>query len=261
MEAGPGAIDGISYSGLAEPKARADFMQMENLPEMFRTVAVRFLLEDGRVIERRVTPGGGLKASQIPAVPDKVGCSGVWDGLEAADLESILFNMTFEALYTEHSATIQSEQNGKNGLPVLLVEGSFTDLAVASVEETDAVPALGKQEILLGSWTITMNEPGNVARLLLPEGEEGKKINLYVSEQENVWREVSFRMDGSYLVFPVTSDHIDVALVRRQADSWAAVIAVLGVLLLFAGIVAVRSIRNRAKAGKLSQKPGTKGEM
>lgn len=242
-----GAIDGISYAGLAEPKSLADFMQMENLPKLFRTVSVRFLLDDDRVVEIEVAPGGELKASQIPAVPEKAGYMGAWDGLENTNLQNILFNMSFAPIYTAHSAVIQAELTRDNGLPILLVEGSFTDQAAVSIEESSAMPILDEKEILLESWTVTMNETGNTAHLLLPEGEEAEHIKLYMSDPEGVWQEHSFSIDGSYLVFPVTTDSINVVLVQQQADYFVFVIAGIIILLAITIVGTVRHIQKYRK--------------
>ena len=250
VDADPGAIDGISYSGLAEPKSLDDFMQLESLPQMFQTLSVRFLLEDGEVIEIPVTPGGTLDMTKIPAIPARNGYSGVWSGLAEADLQSILFDMTFEVVYTAHSTVIQSEQTGENGLPVLLVEGSFTDQAAVSLHESGAMPVLGKKEILLEAWTITMNEPGNRAHLLLPEGADADRIKLYVCDPDGAWREPAFDIDGSYLVFPVTSDCINVVLVQQQADYLVFMIAGIVVLLVTAVLVTAWCIRKCRKSKK-----------
>lgn len=247
VDTDPGAIDGISYSGLAEPKTLIDFMQLEDLPEIFHTVSVRFLMDDDRVIEIKVTPGGKLEAPQIPAVPEKTGYTGVWEGLKEANLQHILFDMTFEALYTAHSTVIQTEQTRENGLPIILMEGSFTDRAVVSIQESSAMPVLGEKEILLESWTITMNESGNTAHLLLPEGANTKRIKLYAADQEGAWHEFSFSIDGSYLVFQIAADNIDIALVQQQVDYFVFIIGGISILFVIAVIIVVCSIRKHRK--------------
>ena len=254
VDTDPGAIDGISYAGLAEPKSLADFMQLKNLPELFHTVSIRFLLNDDRVVEIEVAPGGKLEASQIPAVPEKAGYMGVWDGLENANLQNILFDMSFAPIYTAYSAVIQTEQTRENGLPILLVEGSFTDRAAVSIGESSAMPILGKKEILLEAWTITMNEAGNIAHLLLPEGEEADHIKLYVSDSDGVWQELSFSLDGRYLVFPVTSNSFNIVLVQQQADYSVFVIAGIGILLVITIVGTARHIRKHRKRKRIAQK-------
>lgn len=253
VDTDPGAIDGISYAGLAEPKSLADFMQLENLPELFHTVSIRFLLNDDRVVEIEVAPGGKLEASQIPAVPEKAGYMGVWDGLENANLQNILFDMSFAPIYTAYSAVIQTEQTRENGLPILLVEGSFTDRAAVSIGESSAMPILGKKEILLEAWTITMYEAGNIAHLLLPEGEEADHIKLYVADSDGVWQELSFSLDGRYLVFPVTSNSFNIVLVQQQADYSVFVIAGIGILLVITIVGTVRHIRKHRKRKSIAK--------
>lgn len=250
VDGDPGAIDGISYSGMAEPMALDSFLSMEKLPAMFQTVTVRFLFDDGKTTDIAVQPGGALDKTKIPAVPEKAGYTGKWDGLENADLERILFDITFEAVYTSYSSVIESEQTRENGLPILLLEGSFTDKTTVSFSKSNSTPILAKRETLLESWQISADESVNTARLLLPDGVTAGKVKLLVSNLDGEWRAVSYTQDGSYLVFSLAAGDLYLALVEVQINYIPWVISGISTVVLIT--VAVPIILRKKKSKKVN---------
>ena len=82
-----GAIDGISYAGKAEPADADDFMAIENLPDLFKTVILHFVYEDGGEAQVELPLGADLEAEKIPTLPEKAGFVAKWDGLEDAELD------------------------------------------------------------------------------------------------------------------------------------------------------------------------------
>ena len=148
-----GAVDGVSYSGLAEPMEQDAFLRLEQLPETFHTVEIRFLFEDGTVRTQVLEPGQSL--TWIPEVPQKDGYFGSWDGLEEANLTNILFDMTFRTQYRAHNAVIASAET-RESRPLFLLEGDFSDGTVISAEKTEAVVVLLDGEILLETRNLTM---------------------------------------------------------------------------------------------------------
>ena len=209
-----GAIDGISYSGIAEPMTLEAFLDVENLPEIFRTVTLLFRFEDGT--ERRVSvqPGGKLAENRIPEIPEKRGYTARWEGLDQVDLEHLVFNMTFEAVYISHRATIQSQQTRENGLPLLLLEGVFPEQATVSVSASDEIPTLAQGKNLLECWKITATQQGRAARFLLPENVDAEKVTLLICDLEGIWEITPHHVDGSYLVFDTDQTITAIALVE-----------------------------------------------
>lgn len=248
VDADLGAIDGISYSGLAESMELDVFLGIENLPSVFQTVTIRFVFENGRIVDIPVAPGEELHASKIPEVPEKEGYTGVWDGLENTDLSSILFDMTFEAVYTAYSRAIESEQTRDNGLPIVLLEGSFTDKATVSVAASDAAPVLTGKEVLLESWSVHMSENGSAAHFLLPDGTDAGSLKLYLCNSDGQWREASFSQDGSYLVFSIGPGDTGFAIADDRDSGYALYAAVIVILaaVIMAAAVLIRKKRKRA---------------
>lgn len=223
-----GAIDGINYAGKAESIALDKLMGMEALPLVFRYVLVLFIQEDGEIIQLPVSTGGALDQTKIPSVTKKTGHTGTWEGLEKADLDHILFDMTFMPVYTPHSSVIATEKTRENGLPILLLEGTFTEGVSVSVAKTKRTPKLGDRESLLECWSITASEGGRTARFLLPADESGSDVKLYATNAQGDWREVSFTQNGSYLVFALWPSDTHFALVAVEPNVMPWVVGGIG---------------------------------
>ena len=244
----PGAIDGIHYLGLAESVSLEEFMQLENLPEIFHTVTIRFVFPDGKVTDVALAPGSALDPAQIPTLPVQNGVMGVWDGLEAAQLDSILFDLSFNAVYATRPTVIQSEETRENGLPILLLEGSFAENTTVHIAVSGKSPALADKEALLEVWEFTADEGATQARFLLPAGMDSAKLKLMVCNTTGDWKETSCTQDGSYLVFPIMVGVQCIALIEVPAgiSSWIIAAGILVVLLPIPIVIAVK--RKRAKS-------------
>ena len=210
----PGAIDGISYSGCAEGLKQKDFLALEELPELFQQVTVHFLYSDGTETQVALAPGSALKASQIPAVPEENGYTGHWEGLKDADLTSIPFDLTFQAVYTVYSTTIQSEAARDNGLPLVLAQGSFNDEGSIRADASPALPDATEGETHLESWDITLSGCSDVTALRLQVSEEmnAEQLAVYVCGADGVWQKTEFTTEGRYLVIPWGAEDASLAL-------------------------------------------------
>ena len=246
-----GAIDSISYSGLAEGMDFDAFMGLENLPDLFAEVTVRFAFEDGTVKEIILSSGGKLDADKIPEIPEKNGFMASWAGLADTDLSDILFDMTFEAQYTAYHSTIRSRETDENGRPVLLIEGAFTDKAAVSVAESKETPALNGKEQLLGVWEITVSETATTARFLLPENADAESVKLLMRDESGNWNETFIVQDGSYLVFDLSQTEATIALVQAEQSTVVLYMAVIGILV--AAIVILYSCKRKKNPSKTEE--------
>ena len=230
----PGAIDGISYAELAEPKELDAFLTLKDLPDLFQIVSVSFLFPDGRTTEYFTASGTSLIVPRIPDVPVKDGYTGKWDGLEEADLTNLLFDLCFEAVYTPLRATIESELTRENGLPIVLAEGTFSETADVTVLAADLAPILPEEETLLETWNIRLNESSQTLRFQLPMGINGEHVKLIVQDTAENWSVLPCSQDGRYLVFTPNSANIHLAVVKTPSGNIAAYAgAVIILLILF----------------------------
>lgn len=253
VDADLGGIDGISYSALAEPLTQEEFLALTELPGMFHSVTVRFLLDDGTEKAVSLATGGTLAAQDIPAVPEKAGYVGQWAGLAEAELTGISFDMAFTAEYTANSTTIQSEQVREDGLPVLLAQGDFLTGQTVTVQALNvmAQPLPEEAGTLIDAWSFQL--PSAVASQLryhLPEGYEAEDVQLMVCRSATGWEEVEFTANGSYLVFSAGEDAQALCLLERpESYLFEIVTAGAAVLVLAAAVLLYRrSVSRRKKA-------------
>lgn len=246
VESDRGGIDGISYAGLAQPLEAEEFLTLEHLPELFRVVTIRFVADGSEVERISLEPGGRLDPGEIPAVPPKEGWEGEWDDLDPEKLEGVLFDLTFTAAYTGHLTVIQSETT-RNGLPLLLAEGDFTRLSAVTAEPSAAIPPLEERETHLESWLLAFDSCGKVTggHILVPDGADSGRLRLYF-RGENGWKEAAHTVSGRYLVFELTGQETELALVQAARPLWP-LFAAGGAVILLAVIVIAASVRRRRR--------------
>lgn len=229
VDTDPGAIDGISYAGLAESVRLEDFLNLPQLPQAFRQTYVRFWQDDTCVAELALTPGQGLTHDKIPAVPQKDGYAGIWEGLQETDLSCVLFDLSFTAAYTPYRTVVETAETRQNEKPLMLFAGRFTDqLSVQVTPSQEHLPA-----DCVECWQVTMTQAGETARFLLPEDTDGADILLLTEEPGGSWQETSFRTEGSYIVFSAEQPDFRFAITHAPADFSALYLwAIIGVCLV-----------------------------
>lgn len=236
-----GGIDGISYSGLAEPLERDRFLDLENLPEEFWKVKVTFVKEDNSYEQVMVNHGGALTLEDIPQVPEKEGYVGSWEGLEEADTDEILFDISFEALYTPVKGTIPSKTTGVNKKPLLLLQGNFNVTEEIALVETDSQPEEVEGQTILDSFGFLLQESETAtgARFLIPEDVKGKNLIVYVRNAEVEWHETECSVDGSYLIFSLKNGENQIAIMEKQTapSIWIGVAVIVLVVFVVAIIL------------------------
>ena len=230
VEKDPGAIDGISYDGAAQPIKKDSFLSLENLNKVFQTVNIRFLYPDGKVKEVSLTPGDSLNPMKIPVVPRVEGQTGVWEGLADADLNNILFDMAFELSYTAYRSTIQSDVTRDNGLPVLLAEGAFRENSTVSVETSEETAPVAADQALLEVWDFRMTQPGKRLRFLLPKDIAAEEVSLLIRSEEGDWETADAVSDGSYLVFETSLASGSFALVQTTKNNTLLIAGAAGIV-------------------------------
>lgn len=233
-------IDGISYSGQAEPLNYRAFLELDGVPDAFRKMILTFVAED-RVITRRVDYDKTLK--DIPEVPEKPGYSGAWEDFNAAHIRA---DQTVYAAYSELQASADSGESG--GLPVVLAEGIFRDADQVTAEplETDL------PDTATAGWRITVPEDGagaHVIHLRKPETDRHYQVLL---DTGSGWQTVDAREDGSYLVFSARGNDFRAAMepVSDNGSLWIAGAVGAGALVLLVGVLVYRRKKQKKTASK-----------
>lgn len=237
-EKDPGAIDGISYEGIAQALTLEAFLAPQGMTETFGTATVTFVLEDGTTQVLSLPTGSALDAAAFPVLPEKAGFSADWDGPE--NTGHVYFDMTFRAVYTPLQTVVQSEEMSGE-LPVLLAQGQFptADSFRAMARSESGAIAAYELEFADGSTA-------NKLRWLIPAGYEAKQLQVQVRSADGTWRTVAAAEDGSYLAFAVTAGDSAVALFPAPRDlTFLWVLIAAGVLLAAGVTVTVCLVRKK----------------
>ena len=238
-DADPGAIDGVSYENLAQPKEQEDFFALENLLELFKTVTVRFVYENGSEEKVSLLPGSALKISQIPDLPEREGYTARWEGIEEADLNRVSFDLTFYAEYIQMQETIRSEETDETGMPILFAQGSFVGEQYVTVTDS-ASRSMSADTVLVACKGFAVEDGTvNQLRYLYTGEQDAEDLQMMVLQPDNGWREVSLRQNGSYLVFEVSEGDTAFCLTYTPDNRNLAGIIGVGVAVVAAAVTFV----------------------
>ena len=142
--------------------------------------------------------------------------------------------MEFHAQYISQTSVIASEQTREEGVPLLLVQGLFTDEAKVKVTESEKGPSVGFGRVLMETWNVRVSEAEHVTsvRYRLPDGSDGEHIKMYVCGTDKVWHTADFTVDGSYAVVPFTAENTAIAFAQTPVVGNILPVVAIGVLLL-----------------------------
>ena len=236
-------VDGVSYAGQAEPMDFGSFVQLENLPDAFRSMTVTFRADGKTVRTFSLNYGDELPKASLPEVPAKDGYYGTWGDFEGG---VITFDEAVDAVYTVYDQLLESDRTREDGKAILMVEGNFPDTASLTVSESgEAAPGT-----LLESWQLTLNGTDGQDRhsmRYLPTVSP-KRTAIYVKDDNGAWRKADTRVDGSYVVFEMSTDETVFCAVQTLDWRIPAGIGAAVVLLVLALILGGRKRRKKKKA-------------
>jgi hypothetical protein len=241
----PAGIDGVSYTGIAEPLPYADFMYSEDLPDVYQNIYLTFMADDRIVSTVTLSYGESFDVNKLPAVPKKEGYFGEWEDFEAS---SLTFDQTINAVYSEYISTLESLQT-TDGKPEALVEGCFESGDRFILSEMDAYPEDAKTKAVCRKITISGGTAPYTVRYLIPEDMENPVLELY---QGNAFVPVSGSIDGSYYVFTADSPSFIFCLTERPDSSAKKIIPVC--IAGLAVLIGIAGLHKKAKKKKGSPK-------
>lgn len=214
-----GGVDGISYTGKAEPIDMDAFLALEGVPDELRTMTVSFVFEDGNVQTITVEPGARIDAEDIPDLPAKEGYVSYWEGL--SELDTVEFDTVIRAVYTTRASTLQSTQLSRDGRPILLIQGGFDSAVEVELTASTASPDLSERETLVEGWAFSLPRGGSevTVRYLLPADYDAGALRMMV-RNDGEWTEADYTVDGSYAVFTVRSGDNELACVHSPKPVW-----------------------------------------
>lgn len=231
---GEAAFNGVTYASQAQVLTFEELLSRPDVPKAFQMLQVTFV-SDGRLVDVIDIPyGEAVSPDQIPDVPQKDGCYGIWnqDGLD-----EVRWNITAEAIYHPWTTTLeagtdnQGEKDSKRSeiRPSLLIEGEFhpqtqvvrrTEAVQAEEDESSFVPA-GYDVRQICSFTIDSPMGRTWKELKVRALTDGIGIRRDVAiavKTPNGIELVESVQDGSYQLFEMEEE--GEFLILEKTASW-----------------------------------------
>lgn len=234
-----GALDGISYTGKAEPVDFDTLCTTSGVPELFSQLELTFVADGVTVAVIPFQYGGGIEA--LPEIPAKKGYSASWPDL---DYTCLTASQTLEAEYTPYTSALTD--GGE--LPEILVDGSFSTQATVTHTTEEVTWTDGSVHHSGTAYTVEVDDPDleqgtYTVHYRLPD--TGKRYTLWVLEEDGSWSRQDYETDGQYLLLRAQDNPVTFCVTEGAAD-WSVLVAVIGGLAL-AGLAVVLLIRRRRR--------------
>lgn len=258
-----GAIDGISYEGMAVRKSYEEFLKTKGLPERFKTLKMSYMADGKLVGEVEFEYGGSLDESLIPPVPEKNGFSGHWPEYNYSKL---YFSDSIDAVYSPRQAAIASKEL-REGTPLslALLEGDFSDGAKVKLNPYSGKGPQVTEHEALEMWVMRIEdeskayEQNYTVRFASPDTESDVKIKVYDGEN---WNNVNTGRNGSYITFTGTGDTlVFCAISSEKSGVPGPVVAIGSVLLVSLIIVLLTVLKNKKKKSAAAPNDGKVPEL
>ena len=274
-------IDRRSLSGQAEPMDYAAFCALGSVPEDFLSFTLRFVC-DGRTLKTlRFDYGDSFDSSVFPSLTEQSGSYPVWDRTDLTDLR---FDTVVTAEYTAYRASLQSDAQRADGRSVFFVEGEFneTDTLTAAAQTPDpnafpqladnrrtalknyfsflserTLPAMTVYRSVAEQWELSFPRDAlaeHTIRYLPPEEVSMDHCAVFVRRSDGTWQPVETTSMGSYLLFTVEGENVQLAVLTTAAVWW--LWAIFLVLIAAAAFFIVRVVHRRRR--KRTVKSGKK---
>lgn len=243
-------LDRFSITGQAEPIEYETLLQREELPDPFRALTLRFLV-DGKVVQEQTVPYGESPSAEVfPVLSAREGCFAAWDQTE---LEQLHFDTDVTAVYTPYQTALSSSLLRPDGRAIFFVEGQFeTDRAFTltqlSSEDVDGLGGVSplSERTVLEVWRLEDMDDGQPAHILryLPPSDASSHLELY-QNLDGTWTKLEVKTNGSYQLAEVSGAVIELAVVRCTSFWWIWLAAGAAVCVLLICVLVHRKQKGR----------------
>ena len=242
VDTGTAGIDGISYSGIAEPVPYETFFAEGNAPADFLAFTLTLRADDVIVDEIPFQYGQDLAALELPPVPEKDGCYGKWPAFDTSGIES---DLIVDAEYIPW-VTIVASLEAQGDRSLALAEGQFTEDVSLRVTESSVTPPGGAGDSPVWDVTLEGAEPVDPipVRLLCP----GKHATVW-QYVDGSWEKRDATVNGSYLALTMNGTTGTFCVVSHtiHIPSWIWIIPAVLILLILLRIVFGRLKHKKAR--------------
>ena len=265
-----GGIDGVSYEGATDRIELEEFLAIEELDDMFKTVAVRFIEDVDNEVVMKVNVGDTIAYEEIPTLTVAESTMYDWvlikpvkyevlamneeeEIIYASDarLSNILFDQNYEANYERKNSVSQGEGRTEDNKATVLAVGAFEKNTRVELKDV-----LAKEKIVCGdevfeNWEVLISNRGiEKLHYRIPVGKEAEKLVLYVKSTTGTWEERDFMVEGSYMVFNFKSEDSGFALADKFVLNSTLVVGVAAVVILVGVVLFMKKKKGAVKPSK-----------
>lgn len=262
-----GGIDGVSYEGATDRIELEDFLAIEELDDMYKTVDVRFVADEQEDVVFTINVGETIAYEDIPIltvaetdmydwvlknpVTHEVLAMGEEEKIiyaSDARLSNILFDQTYEADFERKNTVTQGEEKTADNKSTVLAVGAFEKNTRVELKDV-----LVKETIVCGdevfeNWEVLISNRGiEKLHYRIPEGKEAKALVLYVKSTTGTWEERDFMVEGSYIVFDFEAENSGFALAEKFVLNTTLVVGVVAVVILVGIVLFVKKKKGMTK--------------
>ena len=241
-------IDRISYSGKAEPVSYKQMLDIEDLPDKFRTMTIVFYADEEEVKTMECPYGAEVTSDMYPNISLKEGFYADWD---IKELKNVVQDEDVTVEYVRYLTTIASEQTRRNAQSVILADGIFKKDAILKAD------ALNIDDIILEDveehWNISFPDDGNDShqiRYQAPQGQT-KGVTIYL-KQGGEWLKADTEFMGFYYLFTVDGSEAEIAVCIREKALEDYLIYIIPVIIAI--LVVTISIGRKVKRKKVAKR-------
>lgn len=255
VEGGVGGVDGIGYEGGATPLSYQEFSSKDGVPDTFSQFTITFQADGVEVASYKCSYGDYLSEDQIPEVPEKDGCYGVWPDY---DFSYITGNKVLEAEYQEWTASIASTEKNDDNKALVMAEGNFYPNAALHLQvdgNTYTVSLTNSMEEDAPDYT------GEVTLRVYCDDVDNAVVEV---EQDGAYVEVESTVIGSYRQFTMEVPGSFRVVEAEGSHTLMIVLCIIGgaaviLLIVLLGKKAAKRGKNRRQA-KRNRKAGKAAE-
>ncbi len=262
-----GGIDGINYKGATARISLEDYIALENLDDMFKTVTVTFVTEGQKDVVKTLSLGENLSLDELPVLSVETGQMYDWRfvkpvlsetlGMNEVEeilylsenrITGILFDQIYEAEFEAKHMVSQGENKTEDNHSIILAIGAFDKNTMVTLTDVLAKEKLINEVTLKENWNVTISNIG-VEKLhyRIPKDMQADEILLFVKDSSGTWAEREYMVEGSYIIFDFSEDETGFALAENIGSNWYLGVVVIVVILLLAGLLISRKRKSCKK--------------
>lgn len=215
-------INRINYSQKAEPIAFELVQSKEDVAKEFKTLTVKFMVEDKVIKTKEFAYGQTLSNHIYPEIPEKEGYYSIWDRTQLRDLK---MDAVVRAKYIPYITVVSGDIYREDGRPIFFAEGNFKkDDILKITDKTEQAKSKGiknntgfiKEDNVLEHWSLNIPNYTKADKFVIHylKDESNKKINIFIHENKQ-WKKVIYEEEGSYYLFEVPSEMAEIIISKR----------------------------------------------